>query len=95
MVAYCVCTVHNMLHKGAHYAGSAMWVYSAYSDEISRFVTFHLDLHCLPKYRFTNFQLFSVSDEFCRLLLIFANSLDLEQARQNVEPDLDPVCLLL
>ena len=27
--------------------------------------------------------------------MIFANSLDLDQAQQNVEPDLDPNCLTL
>ena len=29
------------------------------------------------------------------LLITFANSLDLDQARQNVRPDLDPNCLTL
>ena len=31
--------------------------------------------------------------DFCCLLIIFANSLDPDQARQNVGPDLDPNCL--
>ena len=31
--------------------------------------------------------------DFCCLLIIFANSLDRDQARQNVGPDLDPNCL--
>ena len=30
--------------------------------------------------------------KFCRLLITFANSLDPDQARQNVGPDLDPNC---
>ena len=30
------------------------------------------------------------SDEFCCLLIIFTNSLDPDQAWQNVGPDLDP-----
>ena len=30
-----------------------------------------------------------------RLLIIFANSLDPDQARQKVGPDLDPICLTL
>ena len=30
------------------------------------------------------------SGKFCHLLIIFANSLDPDQARQNVGPDLDP-----
>ena len=30
---------------------------------------------------------------FCHLLMTFANSLDPDQARQNVGPDLDPNCL--
>ena len=29
-------------------------------------------------------------DNFCHLLITFANSLDLDQAQQNVRPDLDP-----
>ena len=33
------------------------------------------------------------SGDFCRLLITFANSLDPDQARQNVGPDLDPYCL--
>ena len=31
--------------------------------------------------------------DFCCLLITFVNSLDLDQARQNVGPDLDPNCL--
>ena len=31
--------------------------------------------------------------DFCWLMIKFANSLDPDQARQNVEPDLDPNCL--
>ena len=38
---------------------------------------------------------FPASGDFCRLLITFANSLDLDQARQNVGPDLDPNCLTL
>ena len=30
--------------------------------------------------------------DFCCLVITFANSLDLDQARQNVGPDLDPNC---
>ena len=33
------------------------------------------------------------SGDFCHLLITFANSLDPDQARQNVGPDLDPNCL--
>ena len=35
------------------------------------------------------------SGHFCRLLILLANSLDQDQARQNVGPDLDPNCLTL
>ena len=38
---------------------------------------------------------FLASGDFCRLLITFANSLDPDQARQNVGPDLDPNCLTL
>ena len=33
------------------------------------------------------------SGDFCHLLIAFANSLDPDQARQNVGPNLDPNCL--
>ena len=33
------------------------------------------------------------SGDYCHLLITFANSLDPDQARQNVGPDLDPNCL--
>ena len=38
---------------------------------------------------------FLASDDFCRLLITFANSLDPEQDRQNVGPDLGPNRLVL
>ena len=38
---------------------------------------------------------FPASGDFCSLLITFANSLDPDQARQNVGPDLDPNCLPL
>ena len=41
------------------------------------------------------FNSFHDSGDFCRLLITFANSLDTDQARQNVGPDLDPNCLML
>ena len=33
------------------------------------------------------------SSDICHLLITFANSLDPDQARHNVGPDLDPNCL--
>ena len=33
--------------------------------------------------------------DFCSLLITFANSLNPDQARQNIRPDLDPDCLIL
>ena len=33
------------------------------------------------------------SYDFCCMLINFVNSLDRDQARQNVGPDLDPNCL--
>ena len=38
---------------------------------------------------------FHASGDFCLLLITFANSLDPDQDRQNVGPDLDPNCLTL
>ena len=38
---------------------------------------------------------FPASGDFCRLLITFANSLEPDQAWQNVGPDLDPNCLTL
>ena len=39
------------------------------------------------------FNSLSTRDDSCCLLITFANSLDPDQARQNVGPDLDPNCL--
>ena len=39
------------------------------------------------------FNSLSARGNFCCLLIIFTNSLDPDQARQNVGPDLDPNCL--
>ena len=38
------------------------------------------------------FNTFLASGYFCHLLIIFANSLDPDQDRQYVGPDLDPNC---
>ena len=38
---------------------------------------------------------FPASGDLCCLLITFAKSLDPDQARQNVRPDLDPNCLTL
>ena len=38
---------------------------------------------------------FPASGDFCRPLITFDKSLDPDQARQNVEPDLDLNCLTL
>ena len=35
------------------------------------------------------------SDDFCHLLITFTNSLNPDQDRENVGPDLDPNCLTL
>ena len=37
---------------------------------------------------------FPTSGDFCCLLITLANSLDPDQARRNVGPDLDPNCLV-
>ena len=39
--------------------------------------------------------LFGLKISKCRLLITFANSLDPDLALQNVQPDLDPICLTL
>ena len=47
-----------------------------------------LGQHCLKPVYILDF-----TGDFCRLLIIFANSLDPNQARQNVGPVLDQTCL--
>ena len=42
-----------------------------------------------------SFNSFLASDDFCRLLITFANSLDPDQDRQNVGPDLVSIYLTL
>ena len=39
------------------------------------------------------FNSLTASDDFCHLLITFTNSLDPDQAQQNVGPDLDQNCL--
>ena len=41
------------------------------------------------------FNSFHASDSVCRLLITFADSLDPDQARHFVGPDLDPNCSTL
>ena len=41
------------------------------------------------------FNSFLTSYDFCHLLITFANSLDTDQPRHDVRPDLDPNCLTL
>ena len=48
----------------------------------------------IPLYRPLN-KSFPASGDFCRLLITFANSLDLDQARHFVGSYLDPNCLTL
>ena len=36
-----------------------------------------------------------LSGDFCCLLIAFSNSLDPDQDRHNVGPDLNPICLTL
>ena len=38
---------------------------------------------------------FPASGDFCRMLITIGNSMDPDQARQNVGPDLGPYCLTL
>ena len=64
-----------------------------------------LDANCLtvifawapffPLQKAIRFNSFLASGDFCRLLITFANSLDPDQDRQNVGPDLDANCLTL
>ena len=42
-----------------------------------------------------NFNSFLVNNNFCGLLITYANRLEPDQDRQNVGPDLDPNCLTL
>ena len=59
-----------------------------------------ISLTSLSKYNCLNFDdtLYIAAEKFicqCPLQLTFANSLDPYQARQNVGPDMDPICLTL
>ena len=54
-----------------------------------------LGLRCLPRYHKKDNRLIWVNSflargVFCHLIITFANSLDPDQDRQNVGPDLDP-----
>ena len=60
-----------------------------YSLEVIMIINIKISVLCLLSY--------SVIDAIIFLLVLFANSfissLDLDQARKNVTPDLDPICL--
>ena len=45
------------------------------------------------KYQVVLYLTLPIREDFCCLLITFANSLDPDQARQNMGPDLDPTCL--
>ena len=45
--------------------------------------------------KFCSFNSSPANGDFCHLLITFANSLDPDQARQKVRPDLDPNGLIL
>ena len=49
----------------------------------------------IPHFSIVKFNSVPSSDVFCRLLITFANSLDPDQAQQNVGLDLEPNCLTL
>ena len=52
-----------------------------------------LSMVCLSVDRNLTLSYFLASDDFCCLLITFANSLDPDQAQQNISPDLDSNCL--
>ena len=51
--------------------------------------------HALPVFQSNSGLQRVYSWDFCHLLITFANSLEPDQGRQNVGPDLDPDCLTL
>ena len=74
-------------------------------SSLSSIIQTGLDLYCLYKhssdkmYFFNNkkkeLTLLLARGDFCQTVWTFANSLDPDQARQNVGPDLDSNCLTL
>ena len=73
---------------------------STHSDEMAHSAAFHLNLHCLLIFRLEVFSLQSLNSflaigDFCCLPISFPNSLDPDQDRQNLGPDLDPIPLTL
>ena len=80
----CICTVSPEL---SHLA------YTMYGSRV-RFRQKFRPL-ALPDMSVCLFNTFLASDNFCPLLITFANSLDLDQDRHDVRPDLSPSCLTL
>ena len=66
-------------------------------------INFYAQKFCLSIYQSSEFLKWSLpvdefnpllaSSDFCRLLITFANRLDLDQDHDSVGPDLDPNCL--
>ena len=52
-----------------------------------------MSLQCVCQLAFAQMNLKRDLHFYCRLLITFSNSLEPDQARQNVGPDLDPNCL--
>ena len=64
-------------------------------NDLIRYMCIELMQYCLLLSYTIHINSFHASGDLCRLLITFANSLDPDQARQNVGPDLDPNCLTL
>ena len=62
------------------------------SNEIDFSQEFSQNVHVVSR-SFSEFYSLSASSDFYHLLIIFSNSLDPDQARQTIGPDLDPNCL--
>ena len=90
-----LCTVKHHSHESDPTMQSDQFWLFAYEIRVLSFMEHHM-IPKLPKiYIFKRYLIksFPTSGNFCRLLIIFANSSDPDQARQNVGPDLDPNCL--
>ena len=76
-----------MIVKGRYYIPNFVKGNVAFQSPAYEFATYDI---CVSL-----FNSFPASGDFCRLLIIFANSFDPDQDRQDVGPDLDPNCLTL
>ena len=72
---------------------STIFILGIWTPQLLTILFLNFDVDVSAGSEMVLFNSFPASGNSCCLLITFANSLDPDQARQNVWPDLDPNCL--